>query len=114
MQLCSSPSHSNDRISRLATTGHIRSARFSFLRGDGPNYFEWSATPLIGQWIWSTPFQLILGENHQALRCSTAFLHVVLGALLTMLLQRTGVRHAALIAAVVAFHPLMCLASVSF
>jgi hypothetical protein len=87
---------------------------FSFLRGDGPNYFEWSATPLIGQWIWSTPFQLILGENHQALRCSTAFLHVVLGALTTALLQRAGVRHAALIAAVVAFHPLMCLASASF
>jgi hypothetical protein len=87
---------------------------FSFLRGDGPRYCEWSATPLVGQWLWSAPFVLIFGEDHRALRISTTVLHAAVAATLTLALSRLQILRAPLVAAAVAFHPLVCLAGVTY
>ena len=45
-----------------------------FSQGSGIDYFNWSSTPLLGMWIWATPFIRILGPSNVALRISVIVL----------------------------------------
>lgn len=47
---------------------------YAFFRGEGIDYQNWSAVPVLGQWAWSVPFLMVLGESHRALRLATIVL----------------------------------------
>jgi hypothetical protein len=45
-----------------------------FAHGEGIHYDKWAAMPLLGQWLWATPFVRAFGGNHVVLRTSVIVL----------------------------------------
>jgi hypothetical protein len=45
-----------------------------FAHGEGIHYSKWAAMPLLGQWLWATPFVQCFGGNHVVLRTSVIVL----------------------------------------
>jgi hypothetical protein len=88
----------------------------AFAKGQGIHYFGWASMPQLGQWLWSLPFQLVLGPTLFALRFST----IVVGWLglwaFGDLLRSDGVdeRRVGLLTAALAVNPLFFLLQGTF
>jgi len=47
---------------------------FESASGGGVHLHRWAAMPLLGQWLWATPFIRAFGQSHVVLRLSTILL----------------------------------------
>jgi 4-amino-4-deoxy-L-arabinose transferase-like glycosyltransferase len=63
---------------------------FAFCRGEGLQYYSWSAVPALGQWLWTCPFIWLLGESYATLRLATLGLGLLGGAAFYDLVRREG------------------------
>jgi hypothetical protein len=84
---------------------------FLFARGQGIHYSGWASMPQLGQWLWSWPFLMTLGETHFSLRLSTIVLGWLgLAAFYDLLRQGgCGASLAGFLTACLAFNPLFLL-----
>jgi 4-amino-4-deoxy-L-arabinose transferase-like glycosyltransferase len=90
---------------------------FRFAHGEGVRYDGWPSMPLLGQWVWATPFIRVLGDSFVALRLASVVL-AGLGLVATFDLVRSepgvSVRAAAFAAAAIAFNPYVFVLSGTF
>jgi hypothetical protein len=90
---------------------------FRFAHGGGARYDGWPSMPLLGQWVWATPFLWVLGDSFATLRLATIVL-AGLGLVATFDLLRSepGVsrRAAAFAVAAIAFNPYVFVLSGTF
>lgn len=89
---------------------------FRFARGEGIRYDYWASMPLLGQWLWATPWVWVLGDGPVSLRLSTIVLSWAgLWGFYDLLRRREAPAcHAALLAAALAFFPLFFLLQGTF
>ena len=90
---------------------------FDMLNGRGVRYFHWAAAPQLGQWLWATPFVLVLGQTFVATRVATVVLSGLGSLALFDLLcreSRISVRVSALATAAYSLNPLLFMASGTF
>jgi hypothetical protein len=89
---------------------------FQFARGEGIHYQGWASIPLLGQWIWVTPWLWLWPNDWAALRLSTIALSGFgLVAFYDLLRQgKTPPAMAGFLSACLAFNPLFFLLSGTF
>jgi hypothetical protein len=89
---------------------------FRFAGGEGIHYQSWASIPLLGQWIWATPWLLLWPNSHAALRLSTIVLSGFgLIAFYDLLRQaKSAPAMAGFLTACLAFNPLFFLLSGTF
>src|SRR5262249_32677281 len=50
---------------------------FALIRGEGVHYYQWSATPQFGQWMWAAPFVFAFGPSFVVTRTVNIALSLV-------------------------------------